>query len=512
MNLSIALRQRARLKPTAPAVSWDRAVWDPPYAPGGALDYAGFETLVARLAGGLRHRLGLRPGQRVAMAMANAPEFLPTLFGVWRAGLVAAPLNSKLHPREFADIFADLEAAVVVATPALAETLAAGGPPVIATESAEFAALLAADPVEAVDTVGAGPGDPAWIFFTSGTTGRSKGAILTFRNLLAMSWAYFADIDQVSPGDVQVHAAPMSHGSGLYGLPFVLAGAENLVTPGFDPDRLYDLMRDRRRVSFFAAPTMVGRLTAHRRAGEDVSGLKTLCYGGAPMYVADCRRALAQFGPRLYQLYGQGEAPMTISHVSKAMHAEQDRPDFEALLGSAGCARTGVEIGIVDDAWRFVPPGETGEIVTRSDVVMAGYLDNPEATAKALCGGWLKTGDVGVIDAAGILTLQDRSKDLIISGGSNIYPREVEEALLAGGAVAEAAVVGAPHPDWGEEVVAFVVPAPGAAPDPAALDALCLARLARFKRPRRYLFETELPKNNYGKILKRALRERLSAR
>ncbi|MEL7469936.1 MAG: AMP-binding protein [Pseudomonadota bacterium] len=494
MNLSIGLQQVALRQPDHPAILWE----------GAQLSYAGFEDQVARIAGGLRDRHGLQPGARVAMAMANAPEFLPVMFGIWRAGMVAVPINAKLHPREMSWIFQNSGARLVIASPGIAQALEAELT-VISTADVDYVALLASDAVARVEST---PDDPAWIFYTSGTTGRPKGAVLTHRNLLAMSHAYYADCDFVGPQDVRLHAAPMSHGSGIYALPFVLKGAQNLIHGhGFDPASVYDVLAEHRNVSFFAAPTMVTRLTAHGRSDGDVSGLKTLEYGGAPMYVADCRQALQIFGDRLYQLYGQGEAPMTISNVTKAMHVEAT----DELLGSAGCARTGCEIAILEGC-EPQPPGTVGEIATRSDCVMSGYLGNTDATDAALRDGWLRTGDVGVIDQAGILTLKDRSKDMIISGGSNIYPREIEEVLLTAPEVRETAVIGAPHPDWGEEVVAFVVSEPGASPTPETLDRLCLDNLARFKRPKRYEFVDTLPKNNYGKVVKTELRSLLGSR
>jgi acyl-CoA synthetase (AMP-forming)/AMP-acid ligase II len=227
------------------------------------------------------------------------------------------------------------------------------------------------------------------------------------------------------------------------------------------------------------------------------------------MYVADLKKALALFGPKLYQVYGQGESPMTITGLSKAMHADVANPHYEARLGSAGYARTGCAVRVVDEAGRDLPPGAIGEIITRSDCVMAGYSDNPEANAKALRDGWLWTGDLGALDPDGLLTLKDRSKDMIISGGSNIYPREIEEVLLTHPGVLEVAVVSRPHPDWGEEVIACVVRRPGSAVSDLELDRLCLENIARFKRPKAYRFLDQLPKNNYGKILKTELREKL---
>jgi len=230
------------------------------------------------------------------------------------------------------------------------------------------------------------------------------------------------------------------------------------------------------------------------------------------MYVADLKRALAMLGPKLCQIYGQGESPMTITAMSKAMHLADGGYASDERLGSTGLARTGVEVMVVDETGRPQSPGEVGEIVTRSDCLMQGYWDNPDATAKAIRGGWLWTGDVGTLDPAGFLTIKDRSKDMIISGGSNIYPREIEEVLLTHAAVLEVAVIGAPHAEWGEETVAFVVPQPGRELSESELDQLCLAHIARYKRPRRYVWAESLPKNNYGKILKTELRASLASR
>jgi long-chain acyl-CoA synthetase len=202
---------------------------------------------------------------------------------------------------------------------------------------------------------------------------------------------------------------------------------------------------------------------------------------------------------------------MTITGLSKAQHAETGHPRWEHRLGSTGIARTDVEVRVVDDADRDLPIGESGEVLARGDVVMAGYWNDPEATSRTLRGGWLHTGDIGAFDEDGFLTLKDRAKDMIISGGSNIYPREIEEVLLRHPDIAEVSIVGRPHAEWGEEVVAFVVARPGATVGEAELDALCLAHIARFKRPRLYRFVATLPKNNYGKVLKTELRRMLTA-
>jgi acyl-CoA synthetase (AMP-forming)/AMP-acid ligase II len=506
MNLSLTLRSIAQRWPDQPAVSWEQ----------GALSYAGLQDQVERIAGALLGRHALRPSARVALAMENCPEFLPALYAIWRAGLAAVPLNSKLHPREMAWIMADSETRLCLASPKLAEGLSAPGvssaplPPILAVGTADYAELLTG---AASDSPPADPQAEAWLFYTSGTTGRPKGAVLTHRNLLFACHCYYADIDRLGPEDTILHAAPLTHGSGLYALAHIARGSHNVILSGsFDPERVLDAIAGHANVAMFAAPTMVSRLINHGKAGAtDTQGLKTIIYGGAPMYLADLKRALALFGPKLYQLYGQGESPMTITGLDKAAHADTSHPKYEERLGGAGVARTGVAVKIVDEAGRELPHGEVGEIVTASDCVMKGYWNNPEANARALRQGWLWTGDVGSVDAEGYLTIKDRSKDMIISGGSNIYPREIEEVLLTHPGVLEVAVVGRPHADWGEEVIAFVVKRDGADVAAPALDRLCLDNVARFKRPKGYRFVASLPKNNYGKVLKTELRQLLES-
>ncbi len=415
--------------------------------------------------------------------MKNCPEYWEALFACWYAGLVAVPMNAKLHAKEFEYIVENCGAKVCF------------------FDSKEFANLRS-EPQPPAET---GPDDPAWLFYTSGTTGVPKGATLTHRNLLYSTQAYFADIDRLGPGDAILHPAPLSHGSGVYGLPHFAAGAVNVIpeSGGFEAAEIFELLERWPNASFFAAPTMIVRLLASP-AARSPALLKTITYGGAPMYVADSLRAIDLFGPRLYQLLGQGEAPMTITGLPQSFHASRTK------LETCGYARTGVEVKIFDAEDRELPTGEVGEIVTRSDCVMAGYWRNAEASAKALRSGWLHTGDVGSLDEEGFLTIRDRSKDMIISGGSNIYPREIEEVLLRHPAVAECSVVGRPHAEWGEEVVAFVVlKDKNLKVHIQELDALCLSNIARFKRPKDYRFVDSLPKNNYGKVLKTELRKRL---
>jgi long-chain acyl-CoA synthetase len=481
MNLAHLLLRSARWLPERPALALGgRAV----------RTYREMAARVSRLSAGLGGKLGLRAGDRVGIAMKNCPEYYEVMFACWHAGLVAVPMNAKLHPKEFAYILENSGAKACFVTAELAGSI---------SNAIELDEKLFGDEAPPAE---ARPEDPAWLFYTSGTTGVPKGATLTHRNLLFQTHAYFADIDKLGPRDAILHAAPLSHGSGCYGLPHIAAGAVNIIPESghFEPAEIFELLERWQNVSFFAAPTMIVRLLASP-AARPPRNLKTITYGGAPMYVADCLRAIELFGPRLYQLFGQGEAPMTITGLPQSEHAAKRH------LGTCGFPRTGVEVKIFDAHDRELPAGEVGEIVTRSDCVMAGYWSNPQATARALRGGWLHTGDVGSMDAGGFLTIRDRSKDMIISGGSNIYPREIEEVLLRHPAVAECSVVGRPHAEWGEEVVAFVVLREKATGQ--ELDALCIDNIARFKRPREYRFVDGLPKNNYGKVLKTELRKLL---
>jgi long-chain acyl-CoA synthetase len=508
MNLAHLLARSARVFPGAPALArGDRAI----------ADYRGLAARCAALAAGLRGALGLSPGDRVGLFMANSPEYVELFWAAWWAGLAVVPINAKLHAKEAEYILDHSGARVCFVTADHAEAIAAlagvvpGLERVVVATGAEYAGLIGAPEAAIAD---AAPDDLAWLFYTSGTTGRPKGVMLTHRNLLAMTLCYTADVDAIGRGDSIVHAAPMSHGSGIYGVPHVAHAAVQVIpeSAGFEPAEIFALAGAWPGAAMFAAPTMVKRLVDHARAARPaLDGLKTIVYGGGPMYLADIQDALAVMGQRFVQIYGQGESPMTITALARRHHADAAHPRYAQRLASVGVAQSCIELRVADADDRPLAPGEPGEVLARGDAVMRGYWRNPEATAATLRGGWLHTGDVGALDADGFLTLLDRSKDLIISGGSNIYPREVEEVLLRHPGVREASVVGRPHPEWGEEVVAFVVRGASASVSDQELDALCLASIARFKRPKAYRFVAALPKNNYGKVLKTELRARLAA-
>ncbi len=496
MNIVNLLAAAARTFPERPALSIGTRT---------VSTYGQFAQRVSRLAGALRERCGNAPGARVAIVAGNSPEYIEVMWAGWHAGLCVVPVNAKLHPKEVTFILENCGASLCF----VSEDVAANNyPNAIVLGSREYARLAEHAPIA---THAVAPGDPAWLFYTSGTTGRPKGATLTHRNLLEMSLRNYADIDAVGADDCILHVAPLSHATGLFSL-FHIGKASNQVIPesrGFREDELVGLIGHYSKCLLFLAPTMLNRLAAHPASAQlRKENLKTLIYGGAPMYLEDLKRALERLGPCLWQGYGQGETPNTICFLSKEWHARTEHPRYDQILSTVGVPRTGIAVRVVDADDRELPPGEIGEVIVKSEVTMSGYWGNPEASAKALKGGWLHTGDLGAFDEQGFLTLKDRSKDVIISGGSNIYPREVEEVLLVHPGVLEASVVGRMSKEWGEEVIAFVVAKPGAAVQEAELDKLCLENIARFKRPKAYFFIEALPKNNYGKILKTELRER----
>jgi len=474
-------------------------------------DYREFARRASAIASALQGKYSVSPGDRIALYMSNRTEYLEVLYGIWWAGAVAVPINAKLHVREAGWIIRDAQTTLTFVS-GDSESKFREKSGLISVDSDNYLKLLDGPgldrPCDRQDD------DLAWIFYTSGTTGNPKGVMLTHGNLITVSVAYLGDVDSVDMEDAILYAAPISHGAGLYNFIHVLKAARHVVpqSHGFKPDEIADLAPKLKNVSMFAAPTMVRRLIeSARTAGYGGEGIKTIVYGGGPMYQADILAALDQFGSRFVQIYGQGESPMAITSLARHWHEDRSNPRYLQRLSSVGVAQSVVEVQISGEDGKPLASGNIGEVEVRGPTVMKGYWNNPRATNDALQGGWLKTGDVGSMDEDGFLTLSDRSKDVIISGGSNIYPREVEEVLLQHKDVAEVSVIGRPHPDWGEEIVACITLEPGSALDKVALDALCLENIARFKRPKDYVQFEVLPKNNYGKILKKDLRKMIAS-
>ncbi|MGQ0696783.1 MAG: class I adenylate-forming enzyme family protein [Panacagrimonas sp.] len=470
--------------------------------------------------GGSLLALGCKPGDRVAFCLANHPRILEVIYGCFAAGLVVVPVNARLHPKEMAYIASNSGARVLVHgaeyQAGIVEDLASFPTvefrfcPDAVSGAMPYADLLDASKALLTPT-DVEPTDPAWLFYTSGTTGKPKGATWSHRTISVMSMNYLADLHNIQPGEKVLHCAPLSHGSGIVALPAIARGATQIIfdKASFAPRALFEMVQQHRVEHIaFMAPTMIVKMLEDFVPGAyDLSSLKAICYGGAPIYVEHLRAAIAAFGPIFTQLYGQGEAPITIS----GLRASEHLPLIESgdkRIGSAGTIRTDVEVRIVDESGQEQPPGQIGEITVRGDVVMLGYWNNPAATAEAIRDGWLHTGDIGMLDDKGYLFLLDRSKDLIITGGNNVYPREVEEVIVQHPAVANVVVLGVPDAYWGEAVHAVVIREPGFEVSAEEIIHYCGQHLAGYKKPKGVDFVSEFPVSGYGKVLKRELRER----
>jgi len=504
MNIANWLHATALSNPEAPALFSGSEL---------KADYHQFAKHASSIGAAMKNEYGIQPGDRVAIFMKNRIEYLKIFYAVWWIGGVVVPINNKLHTREAAWIIENSQAGLLFSDEG--GVYASSDLPAGCREIGVDTALY-----QEMETGSTGSNAPvpieqdelAWLFYTSGTTGRPKGVMLTHGNLVAMSLCYPLDIDEVTSKDSILYAAPISHGAGLYNFIHVRKGAGHVVpaSRGFEPAEILDLAQNIGNLSFFAAPTMVKRLVDDaKEAGRDGRGIKSIIYGGGPMYLADLEEALETFGPIFMQLYGQGESPMTITSLQRSEIADRDQTGWKEKAASVGRAMSCVEVRVVDQAMNDLTSGEPGEVIVRGLTVMKGYWRNLEATKQTLVDGWLKTGDIGHLSADGYLTLTDRSKDVIISGGTNIYPREVEEVLMRHPAIAEVAVIGRPSAEWGEDVVAFIVIKKGEICDVQDLDNWCKCEIASFKKPKHYEFCDALPKSSYGKILKTELRNRL---
>jgi acyl-CoA synthetase (AMP-forming)/AMP-acid ligase II len=487
--------------------------------------YQEFNERANRLAAQLR-KAGLGKGARVAILQRNCPELLETMFATFKCGAITVPMNARLHPKEAAYILQDSGSEAVVFTDdfgARLETIRGELKDIrsfvcVGVECAwatPYEAFIASG--EAVDRDEAcGKDDLAWLFYTSGTTGKPKGAMVTHGNLQFMTDHYPSEVYQLKPDDIVMHPGPLTHGSGLWAVP-ITAGAGTHLIPhaaNFDPDHIFGLIEKHRVTKLaFLAPTMITMLLNGPGIGKyDLSSLRFIGYGGGPMYVEDLKRAVKKWGPVLCQIYGQGETPMTISMLTPEEHRiAAEEPALEKRLASAGRIRKDIEIAILDEHNQPLGDEQIGEISLRGDCVMKGYWNKKEATEEAFKNGWYHTGDLGKRDSDGFYYLLDRKKELIITGGANVYPREVEEVLLLHPGVLEVAVIGVPDRLWGESVMAVVRPRPGTKPSEQELLDLCRGHLSSYKKPRFIHFQDDLPKSGYGKILKRELKAAIVA-
>jgi fatty-acyl-CoA synthase len=498
--------QTARRFPDRPAIIWRDTTWT----------WAMFLHRVQAAAGALAAQ-GVRHGDRVLLHARNSNAVLETMFASWFIGTTWVPTNFRLTPPEVAYLaqssganvhifdhgFPDHAAAARAENPACRlDVWIGGGQPDWDS--------LAAFPTPMTWPVAVDRDHPAWFFYTSGTTGRPKAGVLTHGQMEYVICNHLCDL---MPGtteqDVSLVVAPLSHGAGVHALPQIARGAATVLLSGerLDCDEAWHLVEQHRVTNMFTVPTILTMLTRHDSVDRHDHGcLRYVIYAGAPMYRADQIHALGKLGKVLVQYFGMGEVTGNITVLPPALHSESDR---EMPVGSCGFPRVGMEVAILDDAGARLPDGTTGEICVRGPGVFAGYHDDPEATAKALSHGWFHTGDLGHMDERGFVYITGRASDMYISGGSNVYPREIEEALLLHPAVAEACVVGMPHEKWGEAGTAVLVLEQGAQASAAELLAHLDGKLAKYKWPYKFAFWPELPKSGYGKVTKRDVKHML---
>jgi long-chain acyl-CoA synthetase len=489
-NLADMLMQSVQRGPDNVALKLDDA----------ELTYAQLDEASARMAGVLRAR-GISAGDRVGVMLPNVPYFAVAYYGVLRAGGVVVPMNVLLKGREVAFYLSDPEARLLIAWHDFAEDAQAGaqeaGVECLLVKPGEFEQLLGeADPVTEVEP--RDPQDTAVILYTSGTTGKPKGAELTHANLrrnVEVASALF----QYSADDVVLGALPLFHS---FGQTCAMNCATNVgatltLLPRFEPGKALEIMQRDGVTVFLGVPTMYGAMLNHQgREGFDTSRLKVCGSGGAAMPVEVMRAFEEAFGCKVLEGYGLSET----SPVASFNH-----PDRERKPGSIGTPIEGVEMKVVDDDGKEVPTGEVGEIVIRGHNVMKGYWKRPDATQESIKDGWFHTGDMAKVDEDGYFFIVDRKKDLIIRGGYNVYPREIEEVLYEHPAVREAAVVAVPHEELGEEVGAAVALKEGQDVEADELKAYVKENVAAYKYPRKVWFVDELPKGPTGKILKREI-------
>ena len=515
MNLAYWVTQNARRLPEHVAIAWGESSWT----------WAQFDARVSAFALALAER-GVTPGATVLVHSKNSHEMFASMFATFRLGAVWVPTNFRITPDEVVYMAEVAKSRVFLCQtdfPEYADAVCKAMPDtdVVWLEGANAPAdqrpqardLIAehmgrTSPNAAVDR-----DSPCWFLFTSGTTGKPKAAVLTHGQLAFVINNHLADL---LPGttctDGSLVVAPLSHGAGVHQLNMVARGARTVLLPSdrFDIDQAFALIEKHRLTNMFTVPTILKMMVEHPSVDiRDHSSLRYVVYAGAPMYEADQKRALTKLGPVLVQYYGLGEVTGNISVLPPHEHASLEA---QARAGTCGYERTGIQVSVQDDSGNELPCGETGEICVVGPAVFVGYYDNPDANAKAFRNGWFRTGDIGHMDARGFVYLTGRSSDMYISGGSNIYPREIEEKILMHGDVNEVAVLGVPDAQWGEIGVAVCVLNTGASLSEEDLLSWMTTRVARYKMPKRVYFWSELPKSGYGKVPKRLVKDELARR
>jgi fatty-acyl-CoA synthase len=508
MSLFFYLDKGASLAPEAPCLTLD----------GVSLSYREVVALAERVARALR-RSGVEPGDKVGILSANDPTAFACVFGIARAGAVWCPINPRNAAGENAELLDLFDCSTLIFQPGFEELVSQIAPklPKLTTlvrlGDGDDAAPGFDDWLDAARdepaSAAAPPDDVVALVGTGGTTGRPKGVMLTDRNLEVMSAITLMSY----PFDgrpVYLALAPLTHAAGVLCFPILARGGEIVIMAKPDVGRFLELIARHRVTHTFLPPTLIYMVLGHEALdAADLSSLQCFWYGAAPMSTTRLAEALDRIGP-MAQLFGQSEAPMMISTMAPAEHRRPDGTIHTGRLSSAGRPSPLVTVGILGEDGQPVPPGERGEICVRGSLVMAGYYRNPEATAEASAHGWHHTGDIGFLDEEGYLHIVDRAKDMVITGGFNVYSAEVEQAVMAYGAVRDCAVIGLPDDKWGERVTAVVQLHPGAELDTGELIAFVKARIGSVKAPKQIEVWPELPRSTIGKVLKADIRSTLA--
>jgi fatty-acyl-CoA synthase len=513
MNLAHLLTQNARRHGDRIGFIWGERSWT----------WREIDALVSALAAALAAR-GIVKGDCILVHSKNGDEMFWSMFAAFRLGAVWVPTNFRLLPDEVAYLASASGAKAFLCHGDFPDHAAAVSGPALefvwrigegAFGEQSVGAAIKAHAGAKVENTAVEYDDPCWFFFTSGTTGRSKAAVLTHGQMAFVVTNHLCDL---MPGttehDASLVVAPLSHGAGIHQLVQTARGVPTILLPSdrFDIGEAFRLIERHRVSNIFTVPTILKMMVEHPAADRhDHSSLRYIIYAGAPMYREDQKAALKKLGGVLVQYFGLGEVTGNITVLPPALHDPEDGP--HARIGTCGFERTGMEVAIQGDDGRELAPFETGEICVIGPAVFAGYYDNPEANAKAFRDGWFRTGDLGHMDDEGFIYITGRASDMYISGGSNIYPREVEEKILTHPAIGEVAVIGVPDPVWGEVGIAVCVPREGAdTVSEADMAGFLAPKVARYKMPKRFFFWDALPKSGYGKVPKRLVRDELEAR
>lgn len=506
-----------------------------------SLSYRDVQIMSFRIARALQ-RSGVRPGEKVAILSANDPVAFTCVFGIARAGAVWCPINPRNEAGENRDLldffdctcliyqarFAALVESIAPDLPVITTLICLDGPTSIAVGIDEWIAAVSGDQwsVETLDDRSgplddrSGPlddrsveplDDTVMIVGTGGTTGRPKGVMLTGRNLETMSGIVLMSYP-LAPRPVYLALAPLTHAAGVLCFPVLAMGGEIVILTAPDLGEFLAAIARHRVTHTFLPPTLIYMLLAHHDLPEtDLNSLQCFWYGAAPMSATRLAEAIVRIGPVMAQLFGQTEAPMMISTMAPADHFEADGTIAVRRLSSAGRPAPLVTVAIMDEQGGLLPAGERGEIVIRSSLVMTGYYKNPDATADVGRFGWHHTGDIGYLDAENFLYVVDRAKDMIITGGFNVYSAEVEQALMQHPAVVDCAVIGLPDDKWGERVTAVLQVQPGASVTPDEVRAFVKSRLGSVKAPKQVEVWFDLPRSKVGKVLKNEIKQQLQA-